>query len=1486
MANVPATNFDAELRPRFTSCGSIRELRRDNKLSLSWVVDGDVILNDGGSRRSITTYLFRVIGNFNQKVEPSSWDLMSNTSPVKWTYVGQVTSNASNNQYEFAYTDNFNGVSESIIKDIKNCKRAIYYKVAVYIDKMSAGTLPLFVYVSDDGKTITARATKNIVFKNKFYKDRQIVWTYNGSNAGGGVFRRVFVDTATVDFFGSQPSTKPPIVWFTGENGFVGCLNYYTGELLWKRTSNTLGVVYAGSVDPLNSVFWWVDTNNNGKMYLRYAHFIGKNNVDTARAVFADGNDWFKPSSDNWSPELAELQTPGMSCTINGTNSYVNLIFATELIRKWKIERVSGGLKATEDNSIGRKRFGIIDGVKGGQPNVLGIVNGPPKMNSVTSSSLIDTLWTNGHVPQRHIKYTDFKVDSRKVEKMMFTNDAKCFTEFSKYNNHHPGVFARPLHGRPVPTKHWEDSKWMFNQLNGMLNRPNYVTIHNVYNEIGADLNAMYDTAHSPNYGFQEVDVGIAYKDYSDATGYSKAVLLKAMNPPLGNYNKKQQTWRLNAIYERGNTAWHCAAGNGAANGFPNSPWDSRMINSETSGKRTYNNLHRYVRTKIYRVLQKIVDDDKSSPLTLGQIQTRLTKLRSILASKDSENYRNSVVGKGLNFLRGEIDKAIAVNDKDDCLIKIEELKHLAKSGTVVEFAREKETEIKQLHQDFKAYNINTFKYTKVVTCILQDIGMVYGAGNSNSSAGTGPNESESTSYRGDIRGSIPSGSGYDYNYVPYVDPADISIVSTTTGIGSVIASRVDTAKNYYQLFTNPMNSNQRWGWLGVTLMADNIKCSDDMNGLTPSTPVSWMNRFREYFTWGDTSNSDRFVPRVTYRHTDNSGKNLNSRGELVTPTDQPDVDVYPRLSQFGVATSIMNNGFLRYVSGGEYIVYQADSVERSIHKLVYNVATGKFTQVSTDLKGTTDLTLPITISDFDRVSACDSGSRHVISDDANSLWSISTKYVDRYYPSGLKNRKYSKANKEYYLEINSEYDEDAKKRVKNELATYEVTDDTKGFKGLLGRHFGNLPAVEYYLLRANIGSTTVPLKTAIDYWYDHISVDDTATGWKPVFDILDSMKKLYVTGDESKGVYYNTYNGYKTGNNADIVSDEMSKNEHNYSTTDKKRKRYIDANEYNDDNLGIAPIKARGSMEAIDIGRPHIVYPYGHIKIIEAEEVDKTLECDNQKFGLTTNNPSVFGTDGSFIHDGTSYHYNNRPEIKSGGGIVYDGYKTDVQKSTTITEPYNNWNYHLTAHGYDDLETVERMVFQDLVGWGIFGFTFMASGNFVGDSDPKVTVSSKASGFGTEGIWFMKKSGNTLVNAVEGTGEGDGDYYIDRSAGAFVVNNDDVWCEVIKKVRPDILWTEPNVRGGLTEVGAATAPNYDPIKRGMNGYKIMKGRIDLDISPVYDLYNIQNFNSVNAEETNFFYIYERYPYPEFCFMGYDDGGNTTQDGFWGICKD
>ena len=181
-----------------------------------------------------------------------------------------------------------------------------------------------------------------------------------------------------------------------------------------------------------------------------------------------------------------------------------------------------------------------------------------------------------------------------------------------------------------------------------------------------------------------------------------------------------------------------------------------------------------------------------------------------------------------------------------------------------------------------------------------------------------------------------------------------------------------------------------------------------------------------------------------------------------------------------------------------------------------------------------------------------------------------------------------------------------------------------------------------------------------------------------------------------------------------------------------------------------------------------------------------------------------------------------------------------------------------------------------------------MASGNFVGDPDPKVTltVSDKAAGFGSEGIWFMKKVNNTLVNAVQGTGEGNGDYYYDAGSNTFVVNDDNVWCEVIKKVRPDILWTEPNVRGGLTEVGAATAPNYDPIKRGMNGYKIMKGRIDLDISPVYDLYNIQNFNSVNAEETNFFYIYERYPYPEFCFMGYDDGGNTTQDGFWGICKD
>lgn len=1480
MANVPATNFDAELRPRFTSCGSIRELRTSGKLTLNWVVDGSNILDNNGSRRSITTYLFRVIGNFNQKIEPSSWDLMSNTSSVKWTFVTSVPASASGDTYNFVYTDNLSSaVSASVLKDIKNCKRAIYYKVAVYIDKMSAGTLPLFVYVSGNGKKITARATKNIVFKNKFYKDREIVWTYDGSNAGGGVFKRVFVDTSTVDFFGSQPTTKPPIVWFTGDNGFVGCLNYYTGELLWKRSDETLGAVYAGSVDPLNSVFWWADTNNNGKMYLRYAHFNGKNRVDTARAVFGDGKNWFKPSSDNWSPDRADLQTPGMSCTVHtvqneGTFSYVNLIFATELIRKWKIIRRGGSLEAKEDGSIGRNRFGVVDGTKGGQPNVLGIVNGPLKMEG---NALVDTLWTNGHVPQRHIKYTDFKVDSRKIEHMMFTNNAKCFTEFSQYNNHHPGVFAKPMDGRPWPSEYFDHTKWMFNQMNTILGHAQYNSIGDLYNEIGSDLNKWYDEAHRTGYDWTEVDAGIAYKDTS-STGYSANVLRKAMNPPLGDFNDKEQRSRLKQIYDEGNTGWHCAAGNGAAHGFPNSPWDSRMINGNTSGKGTYENLNRYVRTKIFRVLNQITEMDKETPLSIEQIKAKLNALRSILVSSKTEWYRNRGAGVGLNLLRKEIDKAISMGDKDDCLIKIEEMKHLAKSGTVVEFARGLDHEIRALHQNFEAVNINTFIYRKVTTCILQDVGMVYGAGHSNNSAGTGPNEAdsaESKSYREYIRGNLSTGSGATYNFVPYVDPAGVSI-SSTSQIGNMIENRLGKAREKYQLFTNPMNANQRWGWLGVTVMADNITCSTDIKGLTPNTPVSRMDSFRTYFTWGDSAKSDRLVPRVLYKHTGNSGKNINSRGEFVTPTDQPDTDVYPRPSQFGITTSIMNGGFLRHVGSGSYIVYQADSVERSIHKLVYNTGSGKFTRVSTSLKGNTDLTLPITINGFGNVADCDSGSRHVITDDANSLWSISTKYVDRYYPKGLKSRKYSK-NEEYYLQISDDKDDDIKKRIKNELATYEVTEDTRGFKGLLGKHFGNLPAVEYYLLRSGVSKTSVSLKDAIDYWYDHISVKDS--NWKYVFDVQDSMAKQY--GGDDDDTYYMTNTGYDN-------NDPMIKDEQNHSVSSKKRKRYIDANEYNDDNLGIAPIKARGGMEAIDIGRPHIAYPYGHIKIIEAEEVDKTLDCDNQKFGLTANKPSVFGRAGSFSYDNKTYNYNNKPAIKTGGGIVYDSYKTDVQKSTTVTDPYNNWEYHLTAHGYDDLETVERMVFQDLVGWGILGFTFMASGNFVGDPDPKVTltVSDKAAGFGSEGIWFMKKVNNTLVNAVQGTGEGNGDYYYDAGSNTFVVNDDNVWCEVIKKVRPDILWTEPNVRGGLTEVGAATAPNYDPIKRGMNGYKIMKGRIDLDISPVYDLYNIQNFNSVNAEETNFFYIYERYPYPEFCFMGYDDGGNTTQDGFWGICKD
>lgn len=1489
---IPAIDFTNEIHPTFISCGDLTTLacNADDKLNISWKISPYSILINPSS---VKCYVFRLVGHVDEKIFPSDPSYLNPNNDPKWESVftgnGYVETDGSG-YHIFKCTDKVGEkFSAQALEEIRIMKRAIYYKVVVELNKMSAGLLPLFIYCN--GTEIVARATKNTVFRDRLYNDRETIWTHRNNRSS--VYCRVFVDTSEVDKFNNRVTAKPPMVWATSLDGFIDCLDFYTGKVFGSVDRNGKGAVFGGSVDPLNSVFWYADTSKSNKIRIGRCRLVsGSNNR------FKIDHTLFGPynlNTSSWNTSYSERRVPGMTCSVSnnsGNKSVLSVIVDTELVKRFVVSNGGAGIEDDIDE-IPRSRFGAIDKIVLGQPNCLGVACGIPQISN--TGVLSDSVWTNGHVPLRHISYSgiDVKINSYEVAKF---GDSSCWRNFSGFSK--DDIRATVL---PKATNDYYGGsassgnamRNLFNSLNQLIGREeryekNTEWQKKVLKEMGDEL---YECFQNGKSKWQKINFGVAYRDYTGDGDYNHIVITNVLKDAT---KPDDPFWKGNAGRRNINTpgerdTWCCAFGIGVRHGDTKLYDEGKMVHL---GKHCSSNIHRYLRARVTELLEEIikiadVSDKRDKIISLYDLLRNNGYSSKSYEEKDTKTGKTKTIHTEkdlwavLGYLKQAKDDTTA--DSGKLNVYLNEAIKFSRSGATVKFNRENDDEIRKLHQAVEKNNlvsVATYIFNKTERCVLQDIGMVYGFGASNDNYGTGPNESTNTDYRNDIRPYFGDTGEDTNNLLPYITNSDLKGITPKSSLLNGAESRADTK---YNVFTNPMNSEVRWGWLGLTLMCDGISCTSDIPGLADeSNPLSrkTIDKYKKYFKFNDTRLSDRYVPHGHgygaesssihyYKHTDS--KNADASGKkMYDYREAPVSDIFPRLSQFGVATSLPTGGWLVYKSSTppSYLIYQTDSVERRIHKIEFP------SMNATPLAaGQTQNTLPINTHDFGDVKATDDGARHVILDDANIVWGISTKHVDRYYPQGVESHKYPN-----YRFTSLTPDNPNQKYYKNSLATYEVNEITSGFDGMIGKRFGNTPVVEYYLLANGHDQRMISYEDAYDYWVSNITKNFSP---KNMFDMTQCAKTFYVG---ESGNYFNWAKKGVSIRNPDqggtIVWENMDVSPQNWSSgKTTQRHRYIDNNEFNDDNLGIAPIKARGAIEGIDIGRPTVSLPVGHIKIVVGEEKDKTISCDNPKFGLPNAVPSVFGR----LENRSGYlAYDNRPKILSNAGseIKYHTNDTYVERNMSMSSPYNNWNYHLTAHGYDDLEITERMMFSNVVGWRVKGFSFIPSGNVYGNK--KYDLDDMASVAGGEGIWFLKynSSTNSFVNAPSSD-------YEKRSDGTYYVKNKDVWMEVIKRVDKDNLWIEPNVRGGLIGPPNATSPNYDPLNDGSNGYKTMRGKINLVIGDVYDLYGINKDQSdgVFAEETNFFYIYERYPYPEFCFTDFNNE-SLIIPAFWGDCND
>lgn len=690
------------------------------------------------------------------------------------------------------------------------------------------------------------------------------------------------------------------------------------------------------------------------------------------------------------------------------------------------------------------------------------------------------------------------------------------------------------------------------------------------------------------------------------------------------------------------------------------------------------------------------------------------------------------------------------------------------------------------------------FDIKKSSYSVLQDIGFIYGFGGAEKVSNANPPTNNSS-----IRGKLLPTENPPFNTKELSFPSEKPKWEEDSNNQN---TRLSSAGIFYKPFTSACNSDVRYGWIGTAIYYDNAEEKKPISTIISDAEL------REYFEYSDTAQSDRYIRKPYLGHDDK--RNYNPKDKEAGIYSKPPKTTRPVPSQFGIGVSLPSAGKLVDImdSSSDYTIYQCNAIEDHV-----NILNCKHTS-----KG---LELGCNINEY--IETTSAHPHHVICDDANTVWVITPKSVERYYPSFYKGiKEITKLTTTYAFASgfarykNIDYSSD--------IYSEQTFKDTSAVNNFIGKHSGNSYCTEFYLLSANQNCNTI----------QGTSLDTINEG--------DAYRKLIELTNGGKDVLSFTIPRFNAENGK--ASERDNKEEYNPQKTDAYQ--YTDSNEYNEDNLGIAAIRALGMVAVEDICRPELMECEGHIKVYEIKEHNKTSGCDNE------GSVNIFSTS----------LYNTEPLITSGTDN-----KPIKNKITSDSVDYDNWRCHLSGHSYDDMQVWHRIVFDNLDGFILKNIEIMASGNMVGPPEQSETIERVSNGYSTNTLFFTNKE-----NVIQTSGDKTWKY--NSNLGGIEVFGKDIRIQTISHMNTNYLWTEPNVRGGNIDLGKAVQPNYGPQKE-------VWARLILSFD-VYDIPNIDNIidpPNFPTKESNILYVYERWSKPDFCGNGLGD--LESVDNYWGECE-